>query len=169
MIKGHIPLVLLFTIVAIAAPSFPSAAEPTVVGWVERAIIQPEGLEVIAKVDTGAQTSSLNAPKMKRFMRGGEEWVTFTVTNRTGKSAEFTKRIVRTVKIRRHRTPSQQRPVVTLGICLGNIYRLTEVNLVDRSRFNYQLLIGRRFLRRNVLVNPGRTFISTPNCRKDSE
>lgn len=169
MLKGRNLLVLLFAIVVVAAHASHSAADPTVVGWVERARIQPEGLEVIAKVDTGAKTSSLNAPQMKRFMRGGEEWVTFKVTNRTGKSAEFTKRIVRTVKIRRHRTPSQQRPVVTIGICLGNIYRLTQVNLVDRSRFNYQLLIGRQFLRRDVLVNPGRTFISKPNCRKDRE
>ena len=52
-----------------------------------------------------------------------------------------------------------------LGICLGTIYKEVEVNLVDRSHFNYQLLIGRNFLIDSFLVDPSLTFSTKPKCK----
>jgi len=40
---------------------------------------------------------------------------------------------VRIAKIKSALGKDESRPVVTLGICIGNVYRITEVNLVDRS------------------------------------
>ena len=51
-----------------------------------------------------------------------------------------------------------------MGVCVGNVYRETQVNLVDRKNFNYQMLIGRRFTGNSVVVDPGRTFIAKPHC-----
>ena len=56
--------------------------------------------------------------------------------------------------------------MVKLGICLGTIYREEEVTLVDRSGFNYQLLIGRNFTRDDFLVDPGKTFTTSPSCKQ---
>ena len=160
-----------FAIFSAAVPQFATgpfsvAAEKPVIGWVERVRIYPGNFEIHAKIDTGAKTSSLNAPNMKIFRRDGEDWVSFAVTNRRGKTRKFEERIVRIAKIRRHGGNIQQRPVVMLGICVGSVFQKTQVNLIDRNNFNYQMLIGRRFLSKQVVVDPGRTFIAKPSCQR---
>jgi hypothetical protein len=37
--------------------------------------------------------------------------------------------------------------VVDLELCLGDVKRTVEVNLVDRSNFNYPLLVGAKALK----------------------
>lgn len=142
------------------------ANEKSVVGWVERVRIYPGDFEIHAKIDTGAKTSSLNAPNLKIFTRDGGEWVSFDVTNRRGVTQRFEEKIFRVSKIRRHGARIQRRPVVMLGVCVGIVYQMTEVNLIDRKNFNYQMLIGRRFTKDHVIVDPGRTFIAKPRCNR---
>ena len=59
-----------------------------------------------------------------------------------------------------------KRPVVDLELCLGNVKRTVEVNLTDRSSFNYPLLIGAKALREfGAAVNPARRFTADkPDC-----
>lgn len=154
--------------VVAAAIAAAGASERPVVGWVERVWLYPGKFEIHAKVDTGAKTSSLNAPNMKLFSRDGEDWVSFEVTNRRGLTRKFEEKVVRVSRIRRHGGRIQRRPVVMLGICIGTVYQVTQVNLIDRRNFNYQMLIGRRFMARNVVVDPGRTFIARPRCDREA-
>lgn len=139
------------------------------VGWIENVVITPGDLEIRAKLDTGARTSSLHAPHFQLFQKGGEDWVRFSVTNREGTTKAFERRIVRVARIKRIKGKSQERPVVMLGICIGDIFRETQVNLVDRDGFNYQMLIGRRFMARHVSVNPARTLTTKPQCREKAD
>ncbi|MFO7602918.1 MAG: RimK/LysX family protein, partial [Gammaproteobacteria bacterium] len=74
-------------------------------------------------------------------------------------------KILRSTKIKRHFGESQERFVVNMGLCLGKTYKETEINLVDRSGLNYQLLIGRRFLEGSHIVDPEATFVSRPTCK----
>lgn len=145
------------------------AGELPVVGWVERVWINPGRFEIHAKIDTGAKTSSLNAPNMEIFQRDGVDWVRFAVTNRSGVTRHFEEKIVRIARIRRHGGQMQRRPVVMLGVCIGRVYGVTQVNLIDRRNFNYQMLIGRRFTAKQVVVDPGKTFIAKPNCGGGTE
>lgn len=144
------------------------AAEKPVVGWVERVKIYPGNFEIHAKIDTGAKTSSLNAPNLKIFVRKGVEWASFEVTNRAGVTQKFEEKIFRVSKIRRHGGRIQRRPVVMLGVCVGTVYQMTQVNLIDRKNFNYQMLIGRRFMKNQVIVDPGLTFIAKPSCKREA-
>ena len=59
-----------------------------------------------------------------------------------------------------------KRPVVDLDLCLGNVKRTVEVNLTDRSHFNYPLLIGAKALREfGAAVNPARRYTADkPDC-----
>ncbi|HKK14440.1 MAG TPA: RimK/LysX family protein [Gammaproteobacteria bacterium] len=140
------------------------AADQTVVGWVEQVRIYPGALSVRAKVDTGAKTSSLNCDCIQTFQREGKPWVRFTVTNTQGRSTSLERPVVREVIIKRHYGREQKRPVIRLGLCMAGVYKQTDVNLVDRSGFNYQMLIGRRFLQQDFIVNPSRTFLTKPAC-----
>ena len=51
-----------------------------------------------------------------------------------------------------------------MGICIGNYYSEAEVNLVDRSRFKYPLLIGRSFMGDRLLIDPSAQFTLEPGC-----
>ena len=56
------------------------------------------------------------------------------------------------------------RPVILLDLCIGNVRKKEEVNLVDRRGMNYELLIGRNFLKDEFLIDPGATYSLSPDC-----
>jgi len=141
------------------------AAEPTkVVGLIENVRVDPGGLNFIAKLDTGADHSSVNAQSVQRFKRRGERWVRFQLVTGDGRTVPLERELVRLASIKRHGEKKHKLPVVMLTLCLGNISREVQVNLVDRSRFNYKMLIGRSFMRDAFLVDPSRKFTVEPQC-----
>ena len=144
----------------------PGAAQgKQVVGWIEKVRIYPGNLVIRAKLDTGSKNSSLNASNITEFTRNGTQWVRFNVTSRYGKTVTFERKMHRLAKIKRHGGRIQPRYSIHLGICLGDFYREAEVNLVDRSGFIYQMLIGRSFLAGNFIVEPSITYTTNPNCK----
>lgn len=144
-------------------------AEPArVMGWVEPVEILPSGLKIFAKLDTGASTSSIDAARYEEFKRAGKTWVRFDVLDRKGGSFRFERPVVRVSRIRRSDAPTVIRPVIELGVCLGGVYRKTQVNLADRAHLSHPMLIGRRFLKAKILVDPSRKLTSEPRCAKQS-
>ena len=136
-----------------------------VVGWVEKVQILPENILLHAKIDTGADTSSLNVSDLSEIVRKSERWVTFTVTTREGQSMTLKKPIHRYAKIKRKGAKPQRRPVVKFDLCLGNVFiRKTLVNLADRKNFKYNMLIGRSFLKGHAVVDSEQTYKHEPNC-----
>jgi hypothetical protein len=91
--------------------------------------------------------------------------VRFNLKNWKGRTENIEARVIRTATIKQHDTESATRPVIRLGICLGNVYKEVEVNLQDRSKFNYQMLIGRSYLRKSILVDSSVTFTVEPDCQ----
>lgn len=133
-------------------------------GWVEKAVLYPQGIVLHAKLDTGAKTSSLNAPDPEYFTRDGQEWARISVTNKNIETVIVEAPVVRNVKIKRHFGESQIRQVVLLDLCIGKVRKIEEVNLVDRTGLNYPLLIGRNFLEGALLIDSGATYMLSPDC-----
>jgi hypothetical protein len=152
----------LLWLLLVSVPAHALAKE--VVGWAEKAIIYPGNLEIRAKVDTGAKTSSLNCECRNFFEKDGEQWVRFSVINYQGERIWLERKVHRMAKIKRHFGGVQERPVIMLGICLGGEYRETEVNVIDRSGLKYPMLIGRKFLEEKFLVDSSAQFINPPHC-----
>lgn len=172
-LRGNVTLLLLSAVVpataALWTPALADIGSKSVAGWVEHAVLLPKGLEVRAKLDTGARTSSLNAVDPVFFSRDSTRWVRFNVTSHAGRSSTLEQPIVRTSKIKRHFGRRQSRPVVRLDICVGHIHKKVEVNLVDRSGLNYQLLIGRNFLSGDIVVDAARTYVLAPTCTASAQ
>ena len=143
----------------------PSNKDLLVAGWVENVSLFPGNLKIKAKLDTGAKNSSLNAKHIEEFERDGAKWLRFELKNWKGRTQSFEARVIRMTTIKQHETQSVTRPVIRLGICLGNVYKEVEVNLQDRSKFNYQLLIGRSYLRNSILVDSSATLTVQPDCQ----
>jgi len=144
------------------------AAEPSdlvILGWAEKAYLVDPGIGIEAKLDTGAETSSLDAHVIKKFRKGGKRWVRFAVTDRdTGEEFILVRKRIRTIGVVQHDGSTQTRPVVLLEVCIGGELLKTEVSLIDRTEFDYPLLLGRSALASFALVDPGSDFLSEPGC-----
>lgn len=55
----------------------------------------------------------------------------------------------------------QSRYVVQLKIKLGNILKVTDVTLTDRSTMNYTVLLGRKFLADDFLIDVSRSYLQS--------
>ena len=139
-------------------------AEKQTMGLIEKAKIYPKGLILDAKLDTGADSCSLHASNIKEFEKDGVEFVKFTIVDRYGQKQEVEKEVVRHVRIKRLDGKSQVRKMIHIGLCLGGVYKIAEVSLVNRVKFNYEMLIGRRFLAGDFIVDPSVTYTVDPVC-----
>jgi hypothetical protein len=150
------------------------AAQPTIYGRYENIKLPEIGETLKAKMDTGAWTASLSAKDIELFNRDGEEWVRFRLATKDADGKVYEHKVARISKIKNRadeddesETPElSKRPVVDLELCLGDVKRTVEVNLVDRSHFNYPLLIGSKALRElKAAVDPRQKFTAgNPGC-----
>ena len=91
--------------------------------------------------------------------------ITFRLTSRRGKEVIFTEPVVRWVSIRRRGGGSIVRPVVLMDLCIGGRRIKGEVNLADRTGFNYPLLIGRNMLSEaGISVDSRQIFAARKAC-----
>jgi hypothetical protein len=148
-----------------------SYAEPAqAIGWIEHAqVAAPQSggfVKMNAKIDTGADNSSLHAEHIKIYDQDGTQRVHFTVANRNGDSAEFDLPLERVADIRVKRAGAEpiQRPVVNMQVCIGNSLKAVPVNLANRGHFKYRMLIGRSYLKDEYLVNAGKQYTAEPAC-----
>jgi hypothetical protein len=135
-----------------------------VFGYVERLHIREASLIMLAKLDTGADTSSIHARQLQEFEKDGAPWVRFEIRNFQGEVREITAPVVRVAKIKRPSGPAQRRIVIKLGLCLGDMFQEEFVSINDRTKFDYQFLLGRSFLAGNAIVDPSAMYVSSPNC-----
>jgi len=163
--KGTLAVTLVVMMILI----FPSsgAFAKQLIGWLEKVALVEPAMVLHAKIDTGADHSSLNTSDYKIINIDDVKWIQFSVQNRDGDTAVLKTPLLRFSKIKRKNTPSQKRPVTNLGICIGNIYKVVEVNLVDRSNYKYQMLIGRSFLNGNSIVDSSLEYTISPSCKPE--
>ncbi|AGZ37494.1 ATP-dependent zinc protease [Pseudomonas sp. SWI6] len=164
------PLLALLSLLALPV----MAAEPTLYGRYEYIALPEIGETLKAKMDTGAYTASLSAKDIELFTRDGEEWVRFRLATKDADGKVYEHKLARISKIKNRADEEEEgdapelskRPVVDLELCLGDVKRTVEVNLVDRSSFNYPLLVGAKALREfKAAVNPAKRFTAgKPDC-----
>lgn len=124
-----------------------------VIGAVERIYFLPMKSPFMARVDTGATTSSIDAENIKRFERDGQRWVSFTLVNReTKEKADFEKPLSRRVKIKRT-GEEEHRVTVNMDVKMGKETFVAEFTLNERHDFEYQGLIGRNVLSGRAIVD----------------
>lgn len=153
------------------------AAEPNLYGRYEWVSLPELDRTLQAKMDTGAYTSSLSAKDIDLFQRDGEEWVRFRLATKEADGSVFEHKLARIGKIKNRADNRSgedededrlsERPVIDLQVCLGGAMKTIEVNLTDRSAFNYPFLMGTKGLRKfHVAVDPSERFVADkPTCK----
>ncbi len=139
-------------------------AEPVRAGWTEEISFPGLQAQLSAKLDTGAKTSALGAQDLKRFQRGGREWISFTLAVTADRTVKVEREVVRFAKIRRAGVPTETRPVISLMACVAGIARRTEFTVNSRHGMTYPVLLGRRFLAGRILVDAAATNITAGSC-----
>ncbi|MGY3870774.1 retropepsin-like aspartic peptidase RloA3 [Aeromonas crassostreae] len=157
------------TLLLLACLSLPGmAASPTVYGWIEKGLIMPGAVAVKMKLDTGALTSSMDARDLHHFKRDGKPWVRFTLELTDADTDKVVRQtlerpVERSVAVR-GAGGMEQRPTVTLSVCVGDKVYKEWFTLRDRSDMLYPVLLGRRLLAELGPVDSARTFTVQPSC-----
>ena len=136
-------------------------------GGVETVCLPGERLQLEAKLDTGADTSSLDARDIQAFDREGEPWVRFRIEGVRGGQAVsqlLERPIERRVKVR-SASGSDSRYVVRMRVMFGSQEYDEQFSLRDRRRMNYPVLIGSRTLKHLGAVDVNRMHTQMPRCQ----
>jgi ribosomal protein S6--L-glutamate ligase len=117
---------------------------------------------LVARVDTGAKTSSLHIDEAEPFDRDGEPWVRVTLRRRnhrqgTSMVAELPVHDQRVVKS--SNGSRETRYVVTTTLRMSDREWPIEITLTNRAQMRSSLLLGREALRGRVLIDPDREFM----------
>lgn len=124
-----------------------------IIGETEPIYFPPMKAPFLARIDTGAQTSSLDAKNIRFFERDGEKWVSFTLVNRqSGEKQRFEKEIHKQVKVKRIEE-SEKRTLVDMDVKFGDETFNTVFSLANREKFEYQTLIGRNIITGRAIVD----------------
>ena len=143
----------------LAIQTFVMSGDKMVVGELERVWIEPPGSFLIARVDTGANSSSLHAENQVEFERDGDDWVRFELIL-NGEIAVLERPVTRHVRVYQQADrEGTRRPVVAMRIRLGDVQETFEFTLADRSHLDQQMMLGRNFLANMALVDVGKQFV----------
>ncbi|MEA3469186.1 MAG: RimK/LysX family protein [Thermodesulfobacteriota bacterium] len=112
----------------------------------------------LARIDTGARITSIHAVDVK-ITDGSSvpdenvgKTVAFQTVNRDGKN-QVMSAVIMKVSTVKNSQGTEQRYVIELPLSWKDVNKKVEVNLRDRSKMTYKLLIGRNWLSKNFLVD----------------
>lgn len=138
------------------------APPPRIIGWREWLSLPELGIAGIkAKIDTGARSSALHVVWQERFHRDGAPWVRFLLEADGSGSAGVESEAE--VLDERNVTDSgghvSKRPFIRTLVRIGGEQWPIEVNLADRRRMLFPMLLGRTAMKGRLLVDPARSFV----------
>lgn len=149
-------------VVATPAPPVPADTEHNKV-WVGRqeSIFFPALDKAFeARIDTGAESSSLDARDVTRFERDGKKWVRFTIYRGEQPIKTLERKVVRWVRIFQSTdVDGERRPVVQLAFRMGEIEDMADFTLTDRAHLDYSVLVGRNILTDLMVVDVSQSYM----------
>jgi hypothetical protein len=141
------------------------AGRPLVIGWKEYVDLPELGVyRIKAKVDTGARTSALHVASLSALGEppGGGEDVALTVAVR-GREGErrvtARARVLARVRVTDSGGHTEVRPVIETELVLGPVRRRIRVTLTDRTGMLFRMILGRKALDRDFVVDPAEKYL----------
>lgn len=136
-----------------------------VVGRSEWVGLPQVGTYLKARIDSGANTSSLSATDITPFERDGESWVRFKLALTEDdvvvddvRDTWIERPVERRVRILQA-AGDESRPVISLMMTLGPVQESVEFTLNDRTHLTYPVLLGRRFLMDIAVIDVSEVYL----------
>ena len=140
-----------------------SCEPPVVIGWKERVQFLDWGVRrVHVKIDTGARTSALGAdyytlaedPVLGRV---AELTITFD-RKRPDRQTTLRAPVLGFAVIANSAGMKEQRPVIETTVRVGPVTKLVQFTITNRSRMRFPVILGRRALAGDFLIDVQRAF-----------
>ncbi len=144
--------------------------EKKVIGRKERIHFVDFGLRnLIAKIDTGAYSSSLHCNIIGISIIDGEEYVKFiplVYKNKVKNAHEIVTKVSKKKLVKSSSGHTEERYFVKLEVQMNGHSVKTEFSLTDRSSMRHTILLGRKFLKGNYIVDVSRKFVFSKKKKK---
>lgn len=143
------------------------ARKKSVIGWSEY-VDFPEweitGLK--AKVDTGARTSSLHVEDLEKLPSGFVHFFVRLSRKNTHKRVAVKAKPTKWARVRSSTGDYSTRCFVRTRIRIGEVEKEIEVSLVSRERMLFRMLIGRKALEKDFLVDVSHRSVLTEKPKR---
>ena len=134
------------------------------IGAVEWVGIPAAGITLLARVDTGAASSSLDARDIRVRGPRGAQTVRFALLRDDGRRVVLELPLAEYRSVSTSDSRSERRPVVRLAICVAGQQFEADLTLNDRSHMEHRMLLGRQALAGRFLVDVDRSHVAPPTC-----
>ncbi len=132
-----------------------------IIGWREWCALPELNLPgILAKIDTGAKTSSLHAFDIRESQKqaGWLEFSIHPVQRRRKPEIRCSAPCVDYRAVTSSNGRSEERPVILTTIQIGLRSFATEITLTNRDDMGFRMLIGRQTLAKNFIVDPALSY-----------
>jgi hypothetical protein len=137
------------------------------IGYAEYVNLPEWGIERLrAKVDTGARTSALHVTDVEELPNNRLRFDVVRDRKRDYKHVRCEAPIVRRSNVRSSNGQIETRYVVETTLELGGVNKTIEVSLATRGPMIYRMLLGRRTLEEDFLIDAGRRFVVSKRREK---
>ena len=120
-------------------------------------------IDIDAKIDTGAYTSSLHCHHIKSYEEDGTEYVRFNLldpSHDTYNDKLFKLPVHRKKVVKSSNGSTEERFVVKTKVRLFDKLLTAELSLTDRSEMRYPVLVGRKLINGRFLVDVSKKYIT---------
>lgn len=135
-----------------------------VIGWLEKVAFPKWGISrIVAKIDTGAKTSSIHAENITEREDGQIEFDVVTSQYERKKDDKLVHIItpyIRKTSVRSSSGRAQNRYVVKTVMILGGVEKEIEITLSSRKKMLRRVLIGRTTLSGSFIVDVAQKHIA---------
>jgi hypothetical protein len=138
-------------------------------GLSEYVYIEELGVGYKAKIDTGADSASINAinAQVEKVSGEGDDIVHFDLVLPDETLRSVSLPLSKHIRIKRRASDYNEdekdytrRPVLELTLCIGGDSHKVEVNLADRRQFSKPMLVGSEpLIAFNALVDPSKKYL----------
>ena len=143
----------------------PASAIAKMIGSVERIHFgESKGLQYFAKIDSGAETSSIHARNISTFRKieNGDAvlYVEFDTIDEKLQKRTIIKKVVKVDEVK-NAMGKTQRYFINEKIWIGEDSYLIQINLADRSHLKRKFLLGKNALDDRYLIDTGSRMLTS--------
>jgi hypothetical protein len=138
----------------------PEHPTPVVIGWKEYIDLPEWGLSrVKVKIDTGARTTALGVSALRMIGSSEAELELRLYRKEPDRLTTVRVPVLEHVEVRNTSGNFELRPVIGVLIRLGPVTKRVRVTVADRSRMLFPIILGRKALEGDFLIDVGRKYL----------
>lgn len=141
--------------------------DKAVIGWLETVNFTNWGISGIrAKVDTGARTSALHVEDLVVGRNNVAHFVVVLSRNNQERRVQVTAPIIRRARVRSSTGHYSMRCFVRTEVEIGHVRKEIDISLVSREKMLFRMLLGRKALEKDFLVDVTKRHVITERPRR---